>query len=87
MPTLHYPNAAAGRALVLLQEIFGINRHLRDIADRYAEEGYVTIAPDLFWRIQPGIKLGLFGGRNQGGFRSLRPFRSPTRRSKMSPIR
>src|ERR1700676_1667495 len=48
--------AAAGR--VLLQEIFRVNRHLRELADRYAEEGYVTIAPDLFWRIQPGVELG-----------------------------
>ena len=47
-----------GPGLVLLQEIFGVNRYLREIADRYAEEGYVTIAPDLFWRIQPGVDLG-----------------------------
>jgi len=45
----------SGPALVLLQEIFGVNRYLREVADRYAEEGYVTIAPDLFWR---------FGGSN-----------------------
>jgi carboxymethylenebutenolidase len=47
-----------GPGLVLLQEIFGVNRHLRELADRYAEEGYVTIAPDLFWRIEPGVELG-----------------------------
>jgi carboxymethylenebutenolidase len=52
------PESGAAPGLVLLQEIFGVNRHLRELADRYAEEGYVTIAPDLFWRIQPGVELG-----------------------------
>src|ERR1700680_2794231 len=52
------PESGAGPGLVLLQEIFGVNGHLRELADRYAEEGYLTIAPDLFWRIQPGIELG-----------------------------
>src|SRR6185503_8425274 len=55
---LALPEGGRGPALVLLQEIFGVNRYLREVADRYAEEGYVTIAPDLFWRIQPGIELG-----------------------------
>ena len=55
---LALPEGGRGPALVLLQEIFGVNRHLRELADRYAEEGYVTIAPNLFWRIQPGVELG-----------------------------
>jgi carboxymethylenebutenolidase len=55
---LALPEGGSGPGLVLLQEIFGVNRYIRDIADRYAEEGYVTIAPDLYWRIQPGIELG-----------------------------
>ena len=55
---LALPENGAAPGLVLLQEIFGVNRHLRELADRYAEEGYVTIAPDLFWRIQPGVELG-----------------------------
>jgi carboxymethylenebutenolidase len=55
---LALPEGGPGPALVLLQEIFGVNRHLRELADRYAEEGYVTIAPDLFWRLQPGVELG-----------------------------
>jgi carboxymethylenebutenolidase len=43
---------------VLLQEIFGINDSIRGIADYYAEEGYVVLAPDLFWRQEPGVELG-----------------------------
>src|ERR1700720_4056989 len=48
------PESGAAPGLVLLQEIFGVNRHLRELADPYAEEGYGRNAPDLFWRIQPG---------------------------------
>ena len=52
------PASGHGPAIVLLQEIFGVNQHMRDVADYYAEEGYVVIAPDLFWRLEPGIELG-----------------------------
>lgn len=55
---LAVPAAGKGPGLILLQEIFGINRHIRFLADRYAEEGYTVIAPDLFWRMQPGVDLG-----------------------------
>jgi carboxymethylenebutenolidase len=52
------PASGKGPGLVLCQEIFGINDYIRDVADYYAEEGYVVLAPDLFWRIKPGIELG-----------------------------
>lgn len=55
---LAVPASGSGPGLVLLQEIFGINQHMRSVADDYAEEGYVVLAPDLFWREQPGIQLG-----------------------------
>lgn len=52
------PESGSGPGLVLLQEIFGVNCHIRDVADLFAEEGYIVLAPDLFWRIQPGVELG-----------------------------
>jgi len=52
------PDKGSGPGIVLLQEIFGINAYIRGVADYYAEEGYVVLAPDLFWRIEPGIELG-----------------------------
>ena len=52
------PEKGSGPGIVLLQEIFGINRFIRDVADYYAEEGYVVLAPDLFWRQEPGVQLG-----------------------------
>jgi carboxymethylenebutenolidase len=51
------PEKGSGPGIVLLQEIFGINQYVRDVADYYAEEGYVVIAPDLFWRLEPGVEL------------------------------
>jgi carboxymethylenebutenolidase len=54
---LAVPSAPARPAVVLLQEIFGINANMRGIADEYAAEGYIAIAPDLFWRQRPGVQL------------------------------
>lgn len=47
----------AGPAIVVIQEIFGVNKVMRDIADSLAEEGYTAVVPDLFWRIEPGINI------------------------------
>ena len=52
------PSSGSSPGLLLLQEIFGVNHHIRALADLYAEEGYVVLAPDLFWRIKPSIELG-----------------------------
>lgn len=45
-------------ALIVIQEIFGVNEHIRSVCDRYAEAGYACIAPELFWRVEPGFSLG-----------------------------
>lgn len=44
-------------AVVVVQEIFGVNSVMRGKADWLAREGFLAIAPDLFWRIQPGVEL------------------------------
>lgn len=46
-----------GGAVVVLQEIFGVNANIRAIADGFAEQGFLVIAPDLFWRLEPGVDL------------------------------
>jgi len=51
------PTGPAKAAIVVIQEIFGINPGIRSKCDRLAEEGYLAIAPDLFWRLQPGVEL------------------------------
>ncbi|VVE31430.1 carboxymethylenebutenolidase [Pandoraea morbifera] len=63
-----------GPGLVLCQEIFGVNAYIRELADRYAEEGYVVLAPDLFWRIEPGIDLGYTPGDWQRAFALFQSF-------------
>ncbi len=65
---LAVPEAGSGPGLILLQEIFGVNQHMREIADHYAEEGYVVLAPDLFWRMKPGVELGYAGDDLQTAF-------------------
>jgi carboxymethylenebutenolidase len=47
--------------LVIVQEIFGVNSHIRSVADGFAKDGFVAVAPALFDRIQPGIELGYEG--------------------------
>jgi carboxymethylenebutenolidase len=52
------PGVPMTTGLVIVQEIFGVNAHIREVADRYAEDGFVTIAPAIFDRIEPGVELG-----------------------------
>lgn len=51
------PKAASAPAVVVIQEIFGVNQVMRDITDGLAAHGYLAICPDLFWRIEPGIDI------------------------------
>ena len=45
-------------AVVVIQEIFGVNNHIRQVADGYAAQGYVAVAPAAFHRVKPGVELG-----------------------------
>lgn len=51
------PSGTPTAAVVAIQEIFGVNAVMRHKADWLAREGFLAIAPDLFWRIQPGIDI------------------------------
>ena len=55
------PPAGKGPGLLLIQEIFGVNSHIKDVAELYAKEGFVVLAPDLFWRSEPGVELTYVG--------------------------
>ena len=54
---LTVPDKPNGGAVVVLQEIFGLNANIRRVVDRLAKDGYIAIAPDLFWRQEPGVQL------------------------------
>ncbi len=49
-------NPRAG--LVVIQEIFGVNSHIRDVTERFAREGYLAVAPAMFDRVQRGVDIG-----------------------------
>jgi carboxymethylenebutenolidase len=51
------PSSGQGPGIVVIQEIFGINAVMRQMCDRLAEQGFFALAPDLFWRLKPGIQL------------------------------
>src|SRR5688572_3608262 len=51
------PKIDTAPAVVVIQEIFGVNQVMRDITDGLAAQGYLAICPDLFWRIEPGIDI------------------------------
>lgn len=51
------PSGQAKAAIIVIQEIFGVNEGIRRKCDNWAKAGYIAYAPDLFWRIQPGIEL------------------------------
>lgn len=61
------PSGPAKGGIVVLQEIFGANQHIRNVADRYAAEGYLAIAPALFDRVEPGVELGYTGDEPKKG--------------------
>lgn len=52
------PGGRPRAGLLVLQEIFGVNRHIRSVADGFAAEGYLAVAPAMFDRVEAGIELG-----------------------------
>ena len=54
-------------AVVVLQEIFGVNAHIRAVADGFAAAGYVALAPATFHRVKPGVELGYEAADMQAG--------------------
>ena len=51
------PSGSPRGAIVVIQEIFGVNPGIRAKCDHWATQGYLALAPDLFWRIEPGVEL------------------------------
>ncbi len=51
------PASGRGPGVVVVQEIFGVNHTMREVADGLAARGFFALAPDLFWRLEPGVQL------------------------------
>jgi len=58
---LSLPPGGKGPGLVLFEEIFGVNGHIRAVAEQYALSGFVVLAPDMFWRQERRMELGYEG--------------------------
>lgn len=57
-PAYHAPpDGEPKAAIIVIQEIFGVNAGIRAKCDTWAEDGYLALAPDLFWRLKPGVEL------------------------------
>jgi carboxymethylenebutenolidase len=52
------PAGPVRAALLVFQEAFGVNAHIRDVTERFAREGYLAISPELFHRTAPGLEAG-----------------------------
>ncbi|MDE0008207.1 MAG: dienelactone hydrolase family protein, partial [Gammaproteobacteria bacterium] len=55
------PEGEAKGAVVVIQEIFGVNSHIREVADGYAAAGYAALAPQIFDRVERDVELGYEG--------------------------
>ncbi len=65
------PDGPPKGGVVGLQEIFGVNSHIRSVADGYAKEGYLAVAPSTFHRVRPGVELG-YGQEDMAAGRALK---------------
>ena len=64
-------------AVIVIQEIFGVNSHIRDVAERIAKQGYVAIAPAMFQRAKPGFDVGYSQEDMQLGFQYMQQTKAP----------
>ncbi len=74
---LALPPTGSGPGILLLQEIFGVNSHIRAVARQYAADGFVVLAPDLFWRRSPRIELAYGPEERKSGFEHLQAIGFP----------
>ncbi len=69
---LSLPPAGSGPGLVLFEEIFGVNRHIRAVCDQYALDGFVVMAPDVFWRTAPREEFGYEGADREKALAAMK---------------
>lgn len=74
---LSLPPTGQGPGILLIQEIFGVNQHIREVADQYASDGFVVLAPDVFWRKHPGFDVGYDDAGFKQGFELMQSMDFP----------
>src|SRR3984885_3654319 len=55
---LSIPKSTKAPGIVIIQEIFGVSDHIPEVVYEYANTGFIALAPDIFWRIEPNVRLG-----------------------------
>lgn len=65
------PTGKAKGSVVVLQEIFGVNQHIREVVEGYAADGYLAVAPSTFHRVQPRVELGYTDADMGEGFKIM----------------
>lgn len=78
---LALPPAGSGPGLLLWQEIFGVNEHIRAVAEQYALDGFVVLVPDVFWRDAPRVELGYEGTDREQALQLMRRYTEPLART------
>lgn len=78
---LALPPAGSGPGLLMWPEIFGINPHIRAVAEQYALDGFVVLAPDVFWRDAPRVELGYEGRDREQALLLMRRYAEPLART------
>lgn len=74
---LALPPAGSGPGLLMWPEIFGINPHIRAVAEQYALDGFVVLVPDVFWRDAPRVELGYEGTDREQALQLMRRYTEP----------
>jgi carboxymethylenebutenolidase len=69
---LSLPPTGKGPGIVLFEEIFGVNRHIRAVADEYALDGFVVLAPDVFWRQGKRLEFGYEGADREKALANMK---------------
>ena len=69
---LSLPPTGKGPGIVLYEEIFGVNRHIRAVADQYAMDGFVVLAPDVFWRQGAKMEFGYEGAERDRAIANMK---------------
>src|SRR5437016_12741195 len=62
------PEGKPKAAVVVVQEIFGVNSHIRAVTNRFAAQGYLAVAPATFERVKPGVDMGYTDTDMKAGF-------------------
>ena len=81
-----HPDAEPIAGLVVIQEIFGVNQHIRSVADGYARDGFLAVAPALFHRVERNVELPCDGPEAKKGVEIMQQLRIEILSRMLTPL-